>query len=406
MLQISKYSPKYIFDKTNQIRQFLGFSRITEYNLVSKIQKADISQIDKEKHWRIPQGTTSFDYVSIGKKFDEGFSREIISFFDEKGKLIQRVFRENGKNTKQRTYKYDRENRTIDQRIFDTSRISDDIKDINLRNMWGMWKKEFIEHQWITRLENVFTKNGKQAISLKTKRSTFLSDDETVKKITFTEFAPNYENKNNRKNIKVTGILEQKPNMIKIDNIETENITLDPNDKLLPLRFLDLYTPEGIKTLSKYYISKKGLQPLNIYIVPNSERIKDNTRAFFDPTKGEIHYSPNLIKRYILDIVCTVAHEVEHAWQHCQIGRLGKGCSEYELNAFKKFGEIESFDDREEAFKYVIAKEQYPKLSDTEDLTKNMEYKNNYLEVKARLAGEKAAENFEQSDNFEFFDQF
>lgn len=410
MLQISKYTPDfgyYIFKKANKIRQFIGLPQKTEYLLLAKNENVDIAQINKEKYWRIPQKAASFNYVSIGKKFDSDFCREVISFFDENGKLIQKLFRENGKNIKQRIYKYDDEKRTIEQRIFDTSRISDEIQDINVRNMWGMWKKEFTEQQWIMKLKNSFTSNGKQATFLKTKRSTYLNDDETIKKVTFTEFSPNSIPHNIRKNIKVLGIIEQRQNMIKVNNIETECITLDKDDKYLPLRFLDLHTPEGLTVLTKYYIGKKGLKPLNIHIIPNSDNVASNSNASFSPSSREIKFSPNVVKQYILDIIDTVAHEVEHAYQHCQIGRLGKGHNDYEFDAFKKFGEIENFEEREEAYKYVIARENYPKFTDDEDLSKNLAYKNNYLEVKARLAGARAADNFEKAKtNFEFFSQF
>ena len=62
--------------------------QISDLKLITKIKNADISQIDKDKHWHPSKLAASFDYVEIGKNSDADFSKEIISFFDETGKLI------------------------------------------------------------------------------------------------------------------------------------------------------------------------------------------------------------------------------------------------------------------------------------------------------------------------------
>ena len=49
----------------------------------------------------------------------------------------------------------------------------------------------------------------------------------------------------------------------------------------------------------------------------------------------------------------------------------------------------------EEAKKYAIARDNYPILDSKEDLSKNKDYVDNYLEVKAREASKKATEIYE-----------
>ncbi len=370
MLQISKYAPNldyYIFTKANSVRQVLGLPRKTEYTLLAKNEHIDISQIDKDKHWRTPKSAVAFNYVKIGKKFNEDFSREIISFLDETGRIIERVFRENGANVKQRTYKYDKETRTIEHKTFDTSRICDDIKSQKARNIWGMWKKEYSEKQWIYKIKDILTKNGKPATLLRTKRTTNLSEDGTTRKITLTEFPLNKKLRGQRQKITASGIIEVRNHRVKLHKFEhSDNINLDENDEYLKFRFLDLFNPDGLKILGKHYIQKRGLAPLSLYIEPNSANVKPNSEACFSPATREIRFSPKVLKQYILDIIDTIAHEVEHAYQHSQIGRLGKGRCDYEFEAFRKFGEIENLEEREEALRYAIARENYPKLTDDE----------------------------------------
>ena len=125
-----------------------------------------------------------------------------------------------------------------------------------------------------------------------------------------------------------------------------------------------------------------------------------NTAGYFDEERNEIVYAMNTS-----DFVRTSAHEVEHAYQYCQIGRVGKGYSQYGKNSRKIYGKIEGLQESMEAYKYSIASINYPKLTDEEDLSKNMDYMNNYLEIKAREAGERASNEYREK-GAEFNKQF
>ncbi len=69
-------------------------------------------------------------------------------------------------------------------------------------------------------------------------------------------------------------------------------------------------------------------------------------------------------------------------YQHAQIGRLNGGCSMYEKHCASIYPSLTDPAEIAEAVRYVQASLDYPRLSPTEDLSKNMAYQNNYLEVK------------------------
>ncbi len=59
-----------------------------------------------------------------------------------------------------------------------------------------------------------------------------------------------------------------------------------------------------------------------------------------------------------------------------------------------------------EAHKYAVASEKYPNIDKSEDLSKNPEYVNNYLEVKAREAEDAAFDEYKSMGedlNSQFF---
>ena len=78
------------------------------------------------------------------------------------------------------------------------------------------------------------------------------------------------------------------------------------------------------------------------------------------------------------------AHEGDHAKRFAIIGQLGKRRSPYEMKAEKVLREIVNYEERQKGYEYLTASEKYPRLTDKEDLTQNMDYMNNELEVLAR----------------------
>lgn len=381
-----------------QIPQNSG--QIGEFKLISKVKRACISEIEKSKHWKAPQEAVSFDYVEIGKISDENFSKEVISFYDENGRLILKNFRENGKNTRQRTYQYIENKKIISDMFFDTSRIKEKVDDI-LFNIGGIWKKAYEETQWITKIPE-WAKKGKNPTELHTRRVDYNPITELEDQITLTQYPINLGLSKRKKQF-VSGIFKHTTGvpMLKEITYSTNNRLDFYNDKYLKYRFFDFHRPEGVTVFTKGLLDDNGLGNLKIKVFPDSPKVKSDSAGYFDPLEREICYSKNLSKPdlYVLDIVDSVAHEVEHAKQFSLIGRRGNGSCEYEFDAFSKLGELKTPEEQMEALKYFIAKGDY--------CAKGDKYTNNYLEVKAREAGARIAEEFQfPIENFIFFERF
>ena len=370
-----------------------------EFSLIKKIVKADISAIDKDKFWRTPKNAASFDYVEIGKTSDSNYSKEIISFFDKDGNLFCKTFRENGKNVKQRQYRYQDDKRFLTDFVFDTTRIKEKVNDA-MYNLGGVWKKIAEETQWISRIQE-WAKDGKVPTDFHTRHVDYHPETGLIDTITLTQYPINCEKSRLPKRF-VKGEFKHilgTPTLAKATY--SKNLRLDPNDKYLRYRFFDLHTPEGITVLTKGLLEEKGLDVLKISVQPNSLKIEEGNLGFFCALSKEICFSEKLTQKdaFLPDIIDSVAHEVEHAEQFAYIGRRGKGTSQYEFDAYKNLGELRTEEEKQEALKYFMAKTEYVPTGD--------KYKNNYLEVKAREAGKKAAEDFQfPIENYNFFERF
>ena len=409
MFNISKYMPQinaYCFRSMNKARVFLYLKPKSDYKLISKINSVDISKLNKDKHWNIPSDAVNFDYIVLGKKSDPEFSREVLSCFNENGDVISRCYRDNGINTKRRLYSYEPDKRIIKSQVYDTSRVLEESWRVpNILNMCGRWNLIFTELQNIRHLNGFFRK-GKTPTLMTTKRVEPLTEDS--KRYTFRQFPINlgFDKKPNKRVF--SAVLTRTKEGINLSDMkQSENLHLDFSDKFLLARILNPHSEEGLTELTKSFLKERGLDSFNIGIVPNCPKVSQNSDAYFSNMNKEICYRTGLTKEYVLSIVDTVRHEIEHAWQHFMIGRIGKGKSQFETEALQKFGQPKNPEDTAEAVKLAVARDNYPRLSDTEDLSKNIEYQTNYMEVKAREAGNKASKEYTQpKDNFIYFEQF
>jgi hypothetical protein len=276
---------------------------------------------------------------------------------------------------------------------------------IPLLNFGGRWNLLFTEIQNIKHIDGFF-KKGKIPSLLAFKRIEPL--DKNSQRYTFTQFPINrgVDKRGNKKVFSAT--LTRTKNEITLSDLEqSENLYLNFKDKFLLYRILDPHTKDGLVEMTKGFLKERGLESFNIDIITNSTKVAKNGDAHFSNVNKEICYRPGFTKEYVLYIVETVRHEIEHAWQHFMIGRIGKGWSNFETEAYEKFGypKIPSY--VEEAEKLAIARDKYPKLTENEDLSKNIDYMTNYMEIKATEAGEKTAKEYKKAkDNFIFFEQF
>ena len=183
---------------------------------------------------------------------------------------------------------------------------------------------------------------------------------------------------------------------------KSKNLALDLSDKFLKIRLLNPKSFEGLIAYTKSLLAEKGLKSLNIKIHPYSNKVSSYVYGYFSSPESEICYGKRLLNETSEEVIDTVAHEVEHAYQYALIGRLGKGNTSYENEALKKLGEIPK-EKRAEAIDYAIAKERYQQFSKIG----NAEYHNNLLEIRAADAGKDAAMEYKENvDNYNFFKNF
>ncbi|MBD5401967.1 hypothetical protein HDR58_04080 [bacterium] len=388
-----------------------------DFQLLSKIDKESIkgSKSYILKDWgTIPNAADSFGYVRVGKKSDASFSKEILSIYDKTGKLISHIFRTEGFNVKKNTYAYPSSgNRLI--KFFDfVVHSSPDRKfpSPTFDNANGHWRNTASEFQIIQ--EESSHNNMPSSKRLLTKRINVLSSDpmKFLREFIFTRYPLTSSENKSAKQVVSAKIKDENGeksifDFWKKDIDSGAALNVSSNDKFLLFRFLGMNTREGLEALTRKLLKDKNLDVLNIMIYPEARFVSKNSIGHFSVWNQSIAYSPKLKEQNSLVAVNTIGHEVEHAYQYSQIGRLGKGRSSYETRAYMKLGDLKC-NEVVEAIKYAEARDNYPNISDTEDLTKNIAYMTNYLEVKAREAGEKLQQEYVKAnpDNYMFFDEF
>jgi (p)ppGpp synthase/HD superfamily hydrolase len=90
-------------------------------------------------------------------------------------------------------------------------------------------------------------------------------------------------------------------------------------------------------------------------------------------------------------------HEVEHGWQYFLRSRIASPVTEWEEFINTTFGKIKSKKLIREARRYAKSIKNYVALTkELEEAGKVQEYKDNYIEVKARKAGQKARTDYDK----------
>lgn len=412
MAIISTYLPRVnskCFRTVNSMRTSLGMHPFTDAKLLVKDENIAVSEFSKDIGVRIPADVKTYNYVKVGKKSDCGFSREIVSFFDSQKRLIARIFQENGLNVKQRLYSYKRKTRIIKTKEYSTARLPENFKvNKSLCNKIGDWLNVSVETQLKYKVINCI-KDGKKALQLLTKRIDYDPKNMDFEHITFTKYPLNLGfGKKSDKQVLSVKLNKGNKDVDILDFNKTDNVKVDKNDEFLKYRILDPRTYDGLKYLTFKFLKDKHLDKLLIRVFPFDESVGKNSLGYFSAYKAQISYNPSLEDYYSEDVVAVAAHETEHALQHALIGRVGKGQNLYERDALREYGPIEYSDkDFRKAIEYSVARDEYPAISSTEDLSKNRRYNENLLEVDAFKVEEPAQEAYVKNrDNYEFFDQF
>ncbi len=354
------------------------------YFLAGKTEKLCAEPL-KRVNLQVPAEADTYTVVAVGKKDDKLYKKKITTFYSE-GNIIKRTIEDSDGNNIIREYKDSgvglKKSSFFERKI--THKVQDKVTSLFKTNLIKLIKGYRSE------------KDGKIKIQLLTNQI----DDNSINSMV-TEYP--FSGINNK-------FVKRKMLGLKMDFIdgipviretfETTNVKFPSDDKYLPFRFI-IDDRIKLKSLTQHFINEKNLDKLNIKI-SISDKVEDNTAGYFSENSGAIVYNKNVHT----NLVKLSSHEVEHAHQYRQIGRICKGNSKYCLDSRKLYGPIDGLNESMEAHKYAVASEKYPNIDKSEDLSKNPEYKNNYLEVKAREAENKAFEEYQSMGkdlNSQFF---
>ena len=373
-----------------------------DYKLLIRQDNLPVFDVKATADIPAPYEADSFNYVKIGKKSDDLFYKEVISFFDKSKKLIMRIFKQNEIDTKIRYYNNGSEN----DRLISTFKYAPNHSAApDEREIAGHFELVCREYQKVTELNpHIQANNSGYPKRISSKKTEILyNGDEKTQHITYTRTPFNHGiGKPSDKKVLQGKIVCTHNEFILKDITKTDNVNLDMNDKYLKVRFLDPRSADGIKVLTRQLLEEKKLNKLNISISTNCY-FADRTEGEFCPETRNISFKDFSGEKLPDDAVNCAAHEVEHAYQYAQTGRLGKGNTSYATDALKILGGLTDMDEIREAVQYSMAGNIYPRRNKN---WKNTLYRDNYLEEKAREAGVTAANEYRNSKNYDFFNEF
>ncbi len=360
-------------------------------------------EVGLEKGFRVPDEVKTYSISKVRIMGEVPVFKEIVTFFDSAKRVLQRYFLTDGVNEKLYLYEYPDENtKIIKRKKFQLpENVGNDVSS-GAKNILGHWEDFIEEFQRVIKFPQQ-EKNGKIPAKVYIKKTKL---GRNSREITCTEYPMNLGYENTAKKV-VSGKVKNVDKELLLSDVQvSDNLDLSLDDKFMKYRLVGVNTNEGIVALTKYYLRQKGIAGLKLSIEPSSWLVDEGDLGYFSLNSRAIRYSKILRTQPSILSVKTAAHEVEHAYEYSLIGRLGKGCSSYETDALYTLDFL-PLKDIEEALRYVDARDNYPRNLAVNELRNNPLYKYNYLEYKARLAGDAAAEEFcKNSNNYNFFKNF
>lgn len=324
-------------------------------------------------------------YVEIGKKNNDDYKCTVTTMWDKYKRIISRDISKSGENAKRRYYDYatDYVSRDSAVPVFNRRHIltQEILKDESARTLQE-------EDQFVYGFGRDKQRSKKLHIN---KNKYDYSGSKPKISASITEYPANngLESADKRKSVELELELEKQiPKITKISY--TPNVTISRKDEYYPYRFL-LGEQKQI-SLTHAFLKENGLESLDVNVSFSPKQFKNGIVAYFDNYDGRIIYTKSHSN---LSPVELASHEVDHAKRFAIIGQLGKCRTTYERKAQKMLGAIEDYRERQKGYEYLIASEQYPKITSDENLSLIPGYKNNLLEM---LANQKARETKERYD--------
>lgn len=367
------------------LKRILGDKHSSDYFIISKEVKQPICNLSFDS-WAISPKSESYSIIKVGKRSNPNFIREITTFYDLNERPISKCFWGNNMQYTIRNYSY--------QKGYTSTGEKTNIRTILVKNcplckhkypigtnlkylsIFGGLQRKSEQLQCVTS-----SVKGKKLSILKTD---FIGEN---RNISIVEYPYTSALKSDNKKFMSFNIIN-KGNTFEVTNFSSSNnIPQIDLDTYFPYRFFD--NNDKAKFLTNLFLKRHKLDKMGISVEINSGKVSKNSYAHFSSNDRAIRWAnPNNFGKSIINIA---AHEVEHAYQHKQIGKLTKGRDNFESDCWYRFGFINSKREKREAQKYLKASETYPEIDDPNYISK---YNNNYLEIKSNIAGQNAEKKY------------
>ena len=366
-------------------------ARESRFVLSGRFEDYDLSKLSKESG-HVPENAKSYSMITIGKKDNPDFQRYVVSFKDADGGVVRKIIAGTGMNSIIRDYQKgtfvkDGWNEFLEHRHIKTKEANPTT------NTWEL-KQE--EDQYIHLSTNKYKYQKGFARKLHIDKNEYIRDNEQEKVIaTMTEYpyTLGFEDKSAKKVAGVDMTLKgHRPHINEV--LPNTNVELPKDDEFLPFRFL--LGEQKQTCLTQNVLDRKGIGNLGIGIYYSKDIVPQNSEGLFNHLDGNIYYKCASTAHPVK----IAGHEGEHAYQYSLIARLGKLLSKFGVVCKTNLPPITDLKEMDKGYKYVVAAEKYPKISDTENLKNNMEYWNNDLEAGARAEAEKLAQLYEKGREF------
>ncbi len=371
------------------------------YYLISKVVKLPYYKYNGDALRLVNQSARTVDEVVVGSKNNKNIKRKITTFKDSHGNIIERVFNYSDKPYKNRIYT--RDYNVIGDDEFVTSTH---IKEYSLPRAMKIPHLQSVAEKCKRTLFwtpiKFFTNHLSQNINTGDKiltqviQKNLLKPQKEIHK--FIEFPYIKVGKivNTQKRILEFSVNTFLGNKVNNKNRFTQGTKFPQEDSFLGFRALSINDSKEAftqKFIMDRKLSNKRIKIDTEYLPVNND--EELMTAMFDPDTGSIDFVKTYKFKTKSQVCSTARHETEHGWQFYLHARNTKGgVTPWESEMYDLFRDLPK-SMKKEAQKYTDAIHSYVTVA--EDRTK---YRQNYIEIKAREAGEKAKAlyNYERAE--------
>lgn len=368
------------------------------FNLVSKVTGLKYTQYKGNAIRLSKFAPYSVDEVVLKNGNKE---RKITTFRDSKDNMTERVFDYSDKPVWNRIYSTS-EHDVKDETVLSTTKKDytldrDAIADYKDYMEYPQNKNEFLfwEHK-DTMTDHVAYNLDKDEVTL-TQVKIKNKQHSKKQKHTFIEYPKIVQGK----------IKKHKPKELSFDVRRTDNKVIPKsikatNENLIPqkdsyLGIRALPVEDSKVPLVKRFLKERNMADKNVGIEPNyvPRFENDGFMAVFDPESGNIKFNKGYQFQSKSRLVNTARHETEHSWQYYLQALLNSGGENWQNEIAKKSGKLTDKKIIKEAKAYNQSIENYVPF-----YVDRTRYRNNYIEIKAREAGENTQKQYDTEGKF------